>query len=419
MSAYKRLFGTVRGPVVPGDGGAHVAVGGMVRLLSEVRLTIIAIAVVLGQIETGIDVSQAVVVLTVLPFSFVPARSWDRWGALFSRSGILLACDLIATCILVAVLPSDLLLVYVAATVALLGLIVGWRLALFMAVPLVLVIAATRWTETSPVVAWAVVAGGVLALAAMAWAGDSLGAALRRQSVVSYELAQSRARRERTLERVRIARDLHDTVAGDLAGATMLAGALVSRLVKDGVQGRSLALAQQLEETCLLAHSHTRIALGELRRAEVAPVDDLNDVCERWSQRTGTPCTADIDPAFGDESLEMSTDIRAILLELLENVRRHADADRVQVRLTVDEAVVRLSVADDGRGLTDPSPAGDAAVHGDEHFGLRGIDERAAKYEGAVSRTAAPGGGLLTTVTLPRGGSWAEHAVTEERTKLP
>lgn len=415
MTIYQQVFGSARGPFDPDQGPAHVAIGGMVRLLSEVRLIIVAIAVVISQIETGLDVSQVVVVLTVLPFSFVPARSWNRWGAVFSRSGILLACDLVATCILVAVLPSDLLLVYVAATVALLGLIVGWRLALFMAVPLVLVIASTRWAEMSPVVAWVVVVGGLVAVAAMAWAGDSLGAALRRQAVAVHELAQARVRRERTLERVRIARDLHDTVAGDLAGAAMLAGALVARLGKDGVGGRSLELARQLEETCQLAHAHTRVALGELRRAEVPPVDDLKDICTRWSERTGIPCLVDLDPAFGDEQLEMSTDVRAILLELLENVRRHADASTVHVRLVVEDSAVRLSVADDGRGLARTATLDAVTAPGSEHFGLRGIDERAAKYDGVVARTTPPSGGLLTTVTLPRGGSWTEHAVTQER----
>jgi signal transduction histidine kinase len=79
--------------------------------------------------------------------------------------------------------------------------------------------------------------------------------------------------------------------------------------------------------------------------------------------------------------------------EALTNVRRHAAARHVTVRLTADAHGARLEVGDDGVGF---SP--DAADGG---YGLAGMRSRVADVGGEVDVASAPGLGTRVTVRLP------------------
>ncbi|MBD7918394.1 hypothetical protein H9657_08905 [Cellulomonas sp. Sa3CUA2] len=373
----------------------HLAIGRVVRLLSEVRLAVLVVCIVSGVVKGGVGLLGAGIAVLAMLFSVMPARSWEQRGELFSRSGILLACDLVVTVVLLVLLPGELMMVYAAATVALFAVIVGTRLALFMALPVAMVLLGAQGTADG--LSWLVVVTGAVGVLAMAWAGNALGSALRAQEAAARRAASGEMRRAATLERVRIARELHDTVAGDLAGATMLGRTLVDRLVRDGADPRTVTLARRLAESCATAHTHTRVALGELRRAEMSPVEELTATVGDWSERTGVRTSVRVAPAVEDIPPPVASDLRAIVLELLENVRRHAAARRVDVAVTLDGDTVRLVVVDDGRGIPDPEhvPVGESG-----HYGLRGIDERAQERGGSVRRSTPPGGGLRTEVVL-------------------
>ncbi|MBO3088548.1 sensor histidine kinase [Cellulomonas dongxiuzhuiae] len=383
-------------PAATTDRADHLAIGRVVRLLSEVRLAVLVVCIVSGVVKGGIGLLGAGIAVLAMLFSVMPARSWEQRGELFSRSGILLACDLVVTVVLLVLLPGELMMIYAAATVALFAAIVGTRLALFMATPIAMALLGAQGTSSDGL-SWLVVATGAVGVLAMAWAGNALGAALRAQEAAARRAATGELRRAATLERVRIARELHDTVAGDLAGATMLGRTLVDRLVRDGADPRTLTLARRLAESCATAHTHTRVALGELRRAEMSPVEELTATVVDWSERTGVRTSVRVAPAVEDIPAPVSSDLRAILLELLENVRRHAAARRVDVVVELAGDTVRLVVVDDGRGIPDLEhvPADDAG-----HYGLRGIDERAQERAGSVRRSTPPGGGLRTEVVL-------------------
>jgi signal transduction histidine kinase len=91
-----------------------------------------------------------------------------------------------------------------------------------------------------------------------------------------------------------------------------------------------------------------------------------------------------------------------IAQEAITNARRHArDATRVDVRVAVDGAGVRLNVSDDGRAAAAPArPEGPAtAVAG---YGITGMRERAALLGGTCEAGPAPDGGWLVAAALPR-----------------
>ncbi len=378
----------------PGDDSAHRAVSGVVRLLAEVRLAVLALAVVFALD----DILVAVLVMVTAPLSYVPARFWERHGQVIARSGILLACDLVATVVVVLLVPELLGAVYVFATVTLLGMIVGWRLTLVMALPFVPLMLPLRHVDAPG--GWIFGIAVVTTMVAMAFTGTTLGTALRQQWLAAEESSLLRARRAATTERVRIARDMHDTVAGDLAGTILVAQVLRDRLDREDVPPDVRATAAQLVELVGVAHGHTREAITELRRAEQHPADDLDELCRAWSRRSGIACSTQITSQVDDLEPALFADLRAMLTELLENVRRHSRAHAAQVEVGVVGGAAVLRVVDDGVGLPEPAVTiRQKAAEG--HYGLAGIDERSASRGGTVARRVAARGGLDTLIRLP------------------
>lgn len=91
-----------------------------------------------------------------------------------------------------------------------------------------------------------------------------------------------------------------------------------------------------------------------------------------------------------------STQLVRITQEALTNVRKHADATRVDVTVEAvpgDEIVV--TIADDGRGF-------DAHGVRDEAFGLTSMRQRAEQLGGTLSVAGVPGQGTSVSVRVPR-----------------
>jgi signal transduction histidine kinase len=187
-------------------------------------------------------------------------------------------------------------------------------------------------------------AGGlaVATYLALAKVYDELAGARRREGELKLRLAEIRVRQERT----RIARDLHDGVGAELA-------ALAWRL-------RTLALdARPSDEGAFLALERRVVkASDELRDVVVAlriEPASFRDAITLLSERCSEVC-AGIELCFRVECAsdrapsQMPPDVPLIVLELVRNAARHADARRVEVRIRVAEEL-SLCVTDDGHGL--------------------------------------------------------------------
>ncbi|MBO0608758.1 sensor histidine kinase [Myceligenerans salitolerans] len=368
------------------------AIGPVVRLLCQVRLVVLAFSLVLATLN-GTGWPGVALVVLAAPFSFVPALNWETRGRVYARNGILLACDIVVA--VVALIPlagSPLMAVYAAATAALWGLFAGLRLGLVMAVPLCLF----QLTAYEP--SWQGFVTGIAGAAlttVMTWTGTMLGRRLRKQAVLSAELAATREHQAVLAERLRLARDLHDTVAGDLAGLSLTTRGLADRLQREGAAPGTVEVARHLSDAVQAAHRHTRSALGELRDDSHGVTGPVTDLTRRWTDRTGVPAHVTV-RAGTDEIIgpARARHIRAIVTELLENIRKHAAASRVEVVVTTNGPAAEVLVTDDGRGLPDDVPATSG-------YGLRGIRERAALCGGDVIWAPAPDGGTAVRVFLP------------------
>ncbi|MBE1878825.1 sensor histidine kinase, partial [Myceligenerans pegani] len=319
--------------------------------------------------------------------------NWESRGRVYARNGILLASDIVVA--VVALIPlagSPLQAVYAAATAALWGLFAGLRLGLVMAVPLCLFqITAYEPTWQGLVTGSA----GACLTAALAWTGTTLGRKLRSQARTASELAATRAHEAVLAERLRLARDLHDTVTGDLAGLALATRGLTERLEQEGAGPATVRTANALCDAVRTAHRHARSALDGLRDDDAGVAGPVTRIARRWSELTGTRVNVMV-CAGADEAVGpgRAWHIRAVITELLENIRKHAQASEVDVVVTTAGNAAEVLVADDGRGLPDEmSPTGG--------YGLRGIRERATSCGGNAVWTSAPGVGTAVRVTLP------------------
>lgn len=371
-------------------------------MLCAVRLVVLAFVIV-----DAVTHSPAIIVglmaLLAVPFSLAPALTWSTRGVLYSRSGILLAADMVVSVlVLVVLLGSTLSIAYGAATIALWAVITSVRIALLLAVPICVLL--VPWT--SEVAAeWGQALAGLIAVVVIACIGGAMGASLRAQDAALAELAEERAARAGAAERMRLARDLHDSVTGDLAGLLLLTTKLSERLERSGAAAQDRELAQLVAEALGETHRRTRTTLVDLRESAADPEAAARGIVERWSLRTGIAADVTISKDLGRLRLERWTEAQSILLELLENVRKHAQATRVSVGLTgCSTGSAEITVTDNGRGIPGELAEGDgpitAEAEDDCHFGLDGIRHRAAECHGTAEWGHAPGGGTVARVRL-------------------
>jgi signal transduction histidine kinase len=204
-------------------------------------------------------------------------------------------------------------------------------------------------------------------------------------------------------ERTRLARDLHDGVSSTLHGLVLQSMA-VSRTA-DRVDPKVAALARDLEGAARIALAQSREVLTGLRREDdSAPlVQAVADRSRRWSEQTGVRLTFGAD-GVGDVDAPARVAMLRVLDEALENVRRHARARQVVVRITGDRDRIALIVQDDGCGLPQRLRGERGGVR-DGHYGVVGMMERADAVGAQVHVEpvdAAHGSGTRVRLELPR-----------------
>ena len=204
-------------------------------------------------------------------------------------------------------------------------------------------------------------------------------------------------------ERQRLARELHDAVTQTLFSASLIGDAMPTLWRRDPERGE-----RALEDLRLLtrgALAEMRSLLFELRPAALveAPLPELlRHLGDAVTGRTRLPIAVearDIPPLPPDVQMAFYR----IAQESLNNISRHAEASRVELRVTADPpGRVRMRVRDDGRGF-EPESGSRAG-----HFGLETMRERATAIGANLAVRSRPGEGTDVTVTWP-----AEHAAEE------
>jgi signal transduction histidine kinase len=212
---------------------------------------------------------------------------------------------------------------------------------------------------------------------------------------------EQEARRRVAEERLRIARDLHDSMGHHLALINVQAGAAVSVIGERPEQARrTVELIGRASRAALEELSGT---VGLLRQpgdpvapAGLAALDDLiasfaGSGLRIGRQVDGRPCPL---PAVADMTAYR------VVEESLTNVRKHAGNADVRVRLTYGTSSLRILVEDEGTGET-ARPRG--GREGEGH-GITGMTERVTAAGGRLSVGPRDGGGFRVSAVLPIGG---------------
>jgi signal transduction histidine kinase len=207
------------------------------------------------------------------------------------------------------------------------------------------------------------------------------------------------ARLAASVERTRLARDLHDSVSQALFSMTKHARAAQLSMAKAGLDpdtplGHSITQLAEL----------TRGALAEMRALifELRPGALAEEGLVAALQKQGAALTAREQVAIIVEGPEHRLDLSEgveehlyrIASEALHNVVKHAEANHASIRVSVEAATLKIVVDDDGAGF-DPE-----TTHAG-HLGLSTMAERAAVIGADLTVTSAPADGTTVAVTLP------------------
>ncbi|MFJ4673415.1 sensor histidine kinase [Kitasatospora purpeofusca] len=251
-------------------------------------------------------------------------------------------------------------------------------------------------------------AGGLALWFAVAWV---FGGVYRKRCEYLDALQEQTAARAVMAERLRIARELHDSVAHSIGIITVLSGA-AARVVETKPEQTRQALTG-IETTSRETLLGLQRMLGALRRAEpddatpqaapLAPAGSLADVPQLAELTAGAGVRVHVTWRGERRPLLPEIELSAfrIIQESVTNVVRHSRARTCRVAVGYEPEGVTIEVVDDGDdGLGGPGRPKLSGTGG-SGFGLLGMRERVTLLSGQFSAGQRPEGGFRVTARLP------------------
>jgi len=206
-------------------------------------------------------------------------------------------------------------------------------------------------------------------------------------------------------ERNRLAREIHDTLAQGFTGII-----LQLQVAESLLDGEEPAARERLGRAQEVARDSLREARRSVLNLRPSPLqgqtlpEALDAHLETWRRHTGI--TAHLNSAGADRPLDPETEeaVLRVAQEALNNTYKHAQAQRVEVTLTVEPGEVRLTVCDDGTGFVQGRQRGTGG------FGLISMRERVARLAGDFAIESTLGRGTCVQITIADHGPPARRA---------
>lgn len=263
----------------------------------------------------------------------------------------------------------------------------------------------------------------VLYFAGAYWFGEHSYRAARQRALTvarTRELERQRdllSRQAVTIERLRIARELHDSVAHHVSLIGIQAGA--ARVLLDSDVERARGQLADLESSARSAVSDLYSMLGTLRDEDAGPVVSairLTQITDLVAESQASGVVTELEE-IGEPSAV--SDVAQLALyrvcqEALTNVRKHGGTGtHAVVRLRWLEDAVELEVSDDGAGRS-------RGYAGGAQLGIAGMRERMAALGGSLEAGPRERRGFLVRARVPRDRTaldrGAQHRTSPERT---
>jgi signal transduction histidine kinase len=236
-----------------------------------------------------------------------------------------------------------------------------------------------------------------------AWALVVLGAGeivrVRRERVLTARRAsEERERRQANEERLRIARELHDTVAHHMSLINMQASVALHVLDRQPEQAEVAltAIRDASKEGLAELRSLVAVLRDEEHTAPRTPATTLGAIDDLLSRTERTGLVVDKVVAGSERPVPTAVDLAAyrIVQEAITNVVRHSEARHVRVLLHYGDDELGVQVDDDGRGVE--------VRGGTPGSGVLGMRERAHALGGSLRIEPSPDlGGTRVAAVLP------------------
>ena len=196
-------------------------------------------------------------------------------------------------------------------------------------------------------------------------------------------------------ERKRISRELHDETGQSLMVIRLYLGMLEAQLTGRTAKAKVRETVSVVDRT-IEGIRRIIARLSPLVLQELGLVAAIRKEAKDLAKATGVKVRVAINEDVGRLSPEIEAAIYRVVQESLHNVAKHAQAKSATVQMSRHDAMVYLTVEDDGIGM--PAKANSPRSHS---FGLAGIKERIASLDGEVRVHSEKGKGTRLEIMVP------------------
>jgi signal transduction histidine kinase len=243
---------------------------------------------------------------------------------------------------------------------------------------------------------------GILALVVLAI--SAWVAALRRR----VELLQHDEASQR--ERIRIAQDIHDEIGSKLAKISYLSDAVTHEFKGQDLFAGKISAIAHTSRDLLSSLDRTVWAVNPSNDSLEQLVNYLGQYAREYFQDTPILCQLHLPrslPTFAVFA-EARHNVLLAFEEALSNVVKHSNATEVNVRVTLSQAALEVTVEDNGRGFDPGAIAARTTVNpaatAQPRHGLTGLQRRLQDVAGKCEFNSAPGHGTVVRFNIPLAG---------------
>ena len=197
-------------------------------------------------------------------------------------------------------------------------------------------------------------------------------------------------------ERLRIAREIHDEIGQVMTVLNLNFAFIRNKLEDHGWEDEDIFLEiDNIQEIFDNTVDNLRDIIHALRPQildDLGLIEALQWQLEEFENRSGIECCYDSNIENLDIGKDCNISVFRIFQEALTNIESHAEAGRVEVKLTVSNRKFTLSIKDNGRGFSQNE------IDGTNTFGILGMEERANICRGKIDIKSGSGGTELTLI---------------------
>ncbi|MFN2205102.1 MAG: tetratricopeptide repeat protein [Candidatus Promineifilaceae bacterium] len=211
--------------------------------------------------------------------------------------------------------------------------------------------------------------------------------------VQNHRLQDQAQQITRSLERQRLSREMHDSIAQHIYSLHLFARAGQDALA-DGDPSQANRHLQQLDKNALIALREMRLLLYQLGPSALESHTLAGAIEERFAhveRRLGIEAAVKA-AEMPDLPEAVEEDLYYMITEALNNALKHAAASRVDVYFEFKDGRMMISVRDNGKGFDSSQPS--------VGLGLENLCKRATQIEGLVELETEPGQGTTIRISL-------------------